>query len=82
MTRREAGIVSLFLALPIFVIGCLALLALVIAIAPKEQTQQLRRKLAKFVMWQWVKSMKVSRIAHDWLWAEGNGKPYDYSKLG
>lgn len=82
MTRREAGIVLLFLALPIFVVGCLTILALIIAIAPREHTRQLRLKLAEFVMWQWIKSMKVSRIAHDWLWAEGNGKPYDYSKTG
>lgn len=82
MTRREAGIVSLFLALPILAIGLLTLLALLIAIAPREQTRQLRRRLAGLVMWQWVKSMKVSRIAHDWLWSEGNGHTYDYSKVG
>lgn len=82
MTRREAGIVSLFLALPIFVIGCLTILALIIAVIPREQTRQLRLRLAKLVMWQWIKSMKVSRIAHDWLWSEGNGHTYDYSKVG
>lgn len=82
MTRREAGIVALFLAFPILAIGCLTILALVIAIAPREQTRRLRLKLARLVMWQWIKSMKVSRIAHDWLWNEGNGKTYDYSEIG
>lgn len=82
MTRREAGIVVLFLTLPILAIGLLTILALIIALAPREQTRQLRRRLAKFVMWQWVKSMKISHLAHDWLWSEGNGHTYDYSKVG
>lgn len=82
MTRREAGIVIGFALLPIFAIGLLTIAAVVLAILPREHTRQLRRKLASFVMWQWVKGMKISRIAHDWLWSEGNGKPYDYSELG
>lgn len=82
MTRREAFIVVCFLAFPVFIIGLLTIAALIMTILPREHTQQLRRRLAGFVMWQWIKGMKISRIAHDWLWSEGNGKPYDYSELG
>lgn len=82
MTRRECLIVILFLSLPVFLIGLLVIAALVIAVMPRHHTQQLRRKLAKLVMWQWVKGMKVSRVAHDLLWSEGNGHTYDYSEVG
>lgn len=82
MTRREALIVVGFLLFPIFFIGLLTLTAIVLTLLPREYTRQLRRRLAGFVMWQWMKGMKVSRIAHDWLWDAGNGKPYDYSEIG
>lgn len=82
MTRREAFIVVFFLTLPIFVIGTLTLAALFVALMPRERTRQLRRRLATVVMWQWLKNMKLSKFAHDLLWDQGNGKPYDYSEVG
>lgn len=82
MTRRECLIVILILSLPVFLIGLATIAALIIAIMPRHHTQQLRRRLAKLIMWQWVKGMKISRIAHDLLWDAGNGKPYDYGEVG
>lgn len=82
MTRREAFIIVCFLIFPVFAFGLLAIIALIIALLPRAYTRQLRRRLARVVMWQWIKNMKLSRFFHDLLWSDGNGEPYDYSKIG
>lgn len=82
MTRREGLIVISFLIFPVFVFGLLAIAALILALLPRPYTRQIRRNLAKVVMWQWIKNMKLSRFFHDLLWNSGNGEPYDYSKIG
>lgn len=73
MTRREMLIVVSFLTLPIFLIGLLTIVGLIIGLMPREQTRQLRRRLAGFTMWQWSQGSRISAIIHQWLWARGNG---------
>lgn len=73
MTRREAGIVVIFLAAPIFIIGLLVVIALIVAVMPREQTRQLRHKLSKGNLWQWSKHGRLSAVIHGWLWKNGNG---------
>ena len=66
-------IVVLIGTVPYLLVLALALLALAIAIMPREHTRRLRHKLAAAVLWQWVRGSKISAIAHGWLWKNGNG---------
>lgn len=73
MTKREIGIVIILLTLPIFLIGCLTIAALILALIPREHTRQLRRQLGAIVMRQWEVGSNVSAIIYGWLWQKGNG---------
>lgn len=58
----------------------LGLLALIVALMPRKLTRQLRHKLADLVLWQWIKGSKISSLAHQWLWREGNGHERGHGK--
>jgi hypothetical protein len=73
MTKREIGLVIIFLTLPIFFIGCLTIAALILALIPRDQTRELRRQLGAIVMRQWEVGSNLSSIAYGWLWQKGNG---------
>src|SRR5262245_277866 len=74
MTRTEIILMAIIL-LPWLPVTCLSGIALIVAIMPREHTRRLRHKLARFVLWQWLKGSVLSSILHDWLWREGNGQP-------
>lgn len=39
--------------------------------------KRLRRRLCKFVMWQWRKMSKYSAIIYNWLYEKVNGNNHD-----